>query len=107
MRGHRSIILRNRLSGLSRLARRLTHPYSAWVVIRALTLALGMTKLLLWGDFQPGALLAGVAAVLWVGWLAVPSLPSSRPRQSPRRLTRSFLVPPGSPLPLAATLALD
>lgn len=53
------------------MARRLTHPYSAWVVIRGLTLAFGFCKLLLRGDLQVGLWLAGGIAIIWVGWLAV------------------------------------
>lgn len=52
------------------------------MVIRGLTLALGWAKLLLWGDFQAGPLLAGGAAVLWVGWLAVYPLYRARGRDS-------------------------
>lgn len=58
-------------SVFARLARRLGHPDSAWVVIRALTLWLGVVKLLLWYRSDPLDWAWVWVGVLWIGWLAV------------------------------------
>lgn len=69
-------------SVFTRLARRLGHPYSVWVVIRALTLGLAALKLFIWQRHQPLAWLWVGICVLWVGWLAVYPLYRARGRDS-------------------------
>ena len=69
-------------SVFTRLARRLGHPYSAWVVIRALTLWLGVVKLLLWYRSDPLDWAWVWVGLLWIGWLAVYPLYRARGRDS-------------------------
>lgn len=66
----------------SRLARRLDHPYSAWVVIRALTLLLGLAKLAAWGQVTTWTLVGVILSLLWVGWLACYPLYRARGQDS-------------------------
>jgi signal transduction histidine kinase len=69
-------------SVFTRLARRLGHPYSVWVVIRAITLWLASLKLLFWSQSHPLSWLWVSLAGLWVGLLAVYPLYRARGRDS-------------------------
>jgi signal transduction histidine kinase len=59
------------VSVFTRLARRLDHPYPAWVVVRALMLALGWVKLSFWGQWQLSQIFWSLLACVWVLGLAV------------------------------------
>lgn len=69
-------------SFLTRLARRLNHPYSAWVVIRALTLMLGALKLVAWGRWDAVSWLWCAWGLVWVAWLGLYPLYRARGRDS-------------------------
>jgi len=71
-----------RASTLTRWARRLQHPYPAWVVIRGLMLLLGCLKLAVWGEWHLASALWCALGVLWVLWLALYPLYRARGRDS-------------------------
>ncbi|MBT9586994.1 hypothetical protein IV102_26870 [bacterium] len=69
------------MSRLTRWAKRLSHPYSAWVVMRAVTLGLALLKVM-WLGANLGRLVGVAAAALWVGGLALYPLYRARGRDS-------------------------